>query len=776
MTDKIEPIYLRYIYDGLNNESIHPQNASALPDGFVSMYEEAFDDSLPFSVRQKLIKIFELWALLKKEVSFSFVANILEIEEKEIKEVVLTYSKWFNCPEPGKYIIFHERLRMYIIERVNNNIIIELLNSICNQLNNESEYLDLYKLDHQIVLSYFENEKYDLIKNTILEIEYNQTDSKDLYSAKKRWFKNASILSGYFKDYTFIKTLHLKYNEFISPQISLEDDWQIFESNGVDFLLDKAESFFSNKSAAYLYLCYFLHLVLQEDILNINNKKSVSLLVNRLNQIQANLNSEEDYLLNKRYFFYLNDILLKNGFPILESDKGLDGFPSQMTEDGFSGNFDYGFNENNKVIYFGDEDRKISKIKNLLISSFRMIGGIPNSLETATKVIDRILMLQIEGDIKSIESFLNIVRKKVLNSESKFWDDLLNYDSFVFEVFKLVSINESKYNFNSWRHLFICSPKMWQQNISFWLMLVDINFEGDIDELYRIYRYGSNEMAFEDKYIIDEFSFVSFVLSLNDRNFEMPSLIKKMLPIILNKNYYNHAIDTLSSSYLLGSINEKKIDLINSFFYKNDLLSSNIYIHQICYLLSEKIGFLDLIDFVYYDYHLQSDVTENYIWSWEIINAIKNKKNTGELLNYLLGGFEIYIKIMGKYSLDEINNPEDCPKENKWKIEWWVMCNIYACIIEVFKDEKDSLDYFIKTIENIYLNNGFDSSINLKIGLERYSTYRKIRNRKQENNYEYTLHQNTQNQLFLFKDNMYNKQIISKIAGSIKSGNLNIKN
>ena len=42
--NKIEPTYLRYIYDGLNKGSINSQNASSLPNGFIGLFEEAFSN------------------------------------------------------------------------------------------------------------------------------------------------------------------------------------------------------------------------------------------------------------------------------------------------------------------------------------------------------------------------------------------------------------------------------------------------------------------------------------------------------------------------------------------------------------------------------------------------------------------------------------------------------------------------------------------------------------------------------------------------------------
>ena len=131
---------------------------------------------------------------------------------------------------------------------------------------------------------------------------------------------------------------------------------------------------------------------------------------------------------------------------------------------------------------------------------------------------------------------------------------------------------------------------------------------------------------------------------------------------------------------------------------------------------------------------------------------------------------------MGQFSLDEIKHPDDCPPENKWKVEWWVMSNFYSSICEVFKNEEKNLEIFKNAVESIFLANGYDSNINLKEGIDRYSIYRKERVDNRGFNFEYYLHQNPKHYLMIFKDNMNNKEIISKIAGSIKSGNLNLKN
>lgn len=74
---QLEPTYLRFIYDGLVKGSNHPENAAELPEGLIGLYEEAFDERTSVIERQKLLQRFAIWALLKKEVSAAFVAEVL---------------------------------------------------------------------------------------------------------------------------------------------------------------------------------------------------------------------------------------------------------------------------------------------------------------------------------------------------------------------------------------------------------------------------------------------------------------------------------------------------------------------------------------------------------------------------------------------------------------------------------------------------------------------------------------------------------------------------
>ena len=119
----LEPTYLRYIYDGLVKGSIHPENAAELPEGLIGLYEEAFDERTSVIERQKLLQRFAIWALLKKEVSAAFVSEVLGETEDDIQEFISTYSAWFNSPESGKYQLYHERLKVYLLQKMSEDSI-----------------------------------------------------------------------------------------------------------------------------------------------------------------------------------------------------------------------------------------------------------------------------------------------------------------------------------------------------------------------------------------------------------------------------------------------------------------------------------------------------------------------------------------------------------------------------------------------------------------------------------------------------------------------------
>ena len=156
----LEPTYLRYVYDSLNKGSLNAENAAALPRGFIGLYEQEFTQKTPVDKRKKVLNKLVLWALFKGPVSANFAAAVLELEEEQMKDFVDTYSSWFNSPESGKYQLYHERLRVYLLQKLkaeeiqslNEKLISFLEDAIKQAKGKEDEYYALAHLHQHMVL------------------------------------------------------------------------------------------------------------------------------------------------------------------------------------------------------------------------------------------------------------------------------------------------------------------------------------------------------------------------------------------------------------------------------------------------------------------------------------------------------------------------------------------------------------------------------------------------------------------------------------------------
>ena len=151
--NQIEPTYLRYVYDGLLKGSISPNNPTSLPIGFIGLFEDEFPSSMPLVERMSILNRLAIWALLKGPVSIEMVAGVLNEHPDNTKALVDTYSKWFNSPEPGKYVLYHDRLRAYLLQKLSDHEVQDLNEKLIRYLENvlNSEGLneaESYALQH----------------------------------------------------------------------------------------------------------------------------------------------------------------------------------------------------------------------------------------------------------------------------------------------------------------------------------------------------------------------------------------------------------------------------------------------------------------------------------------------------------------------------------------------------------------------------------------------------------------------------------------------------
>ena len=130
----LDPSYIRSIRDGILNGNIEPNNQEALPDGLVGLYDkELFPPAMKWKERKETLHFFLVFALAQKEISADFAASILgdewfnsynndeTIEEKRLQKVndlIQLHSKRFSSAGGGKYRLYHERFRLYILQKV----------------------------------------------------------------------------------------------------------------------------------------------------------------------------------------------------------------------------------------------------------------------------------------------------------------------------------------------------------------------------------------------------------------------------------------------------------------------------------------------------------------------------------------------------------------------------------------------------------------------------------------------------------------------------------
>ena len=150
---QLEPTYLRYVYDGLDKGSINSNNPTSLPIGFIGLFEDEFPSSMPLGERMYLLNRLAIWALLKGPVSIEMTTEVLKEEPDSTKALIERYSKWFNTPEPGKYVLYHDRLRTYLLQKLSdfeinelNEILIEFLESALEKV--DGSEAELYALEY----------------------------------------------------------------------------------------------------------------------------------------------------------------------------------------------------------------------------------------------------------------------------------------------------------------------------------------------------------------------------------------------------------------------------------------------------------------------------------------------------------------------------------------------------------------------------------------------------------------------------------------------------
>lgn len=188
---KLEPSYLRYVHDQLSSGLLSPENAAALPQGFIGIYEQEFSQNISIDKRQHLLNHLATWALFKGPVSAAFASNILKVSEGEIKDLIDRYSSWFNSPESGKYQLYHERLRVFILQKLNDKEIQTRNEQIISYLESTVKQADGSE-DEKYALQFLHNH---MALESMLEVDYERLHN--YVNQESLWERQIKVSKGY---------------------------------------------------------------------------------------------------------------------------------------------------------------------------------------------------------------------------------------------------------------------------------------------------------------------------------------------------------------------------------------------------------------------------------------------------------------------------------------------------------------------------------------------------------------------------------------------------
>ena len=274
---KLEPTYLRYVYDRLDDGQLSSDNASALPHGFIGLFESEFPSDISVVERQDLLRRLSLWALFKGAVSTHLASEILEEDEEDTKTLIDTYSKWFNSPEPGKYILYHDRLRSYFLQKLSSHELQflneKLISHLEAKLKDDSvdeaqEYALAYLATHMAIESQLDN-NYDRLHDFVNQEELWKRQVR--VSKEYKWSQQAvqyGIKEGA-RRHQEMNTLTSTVNSVQLMQEEQKSSQQILDLlNGGDYqtALDRALSFKEeNRFVIYLLMIHELTIGISKD-------------------------------------------------------------------------------------------------------------------------------------------------------------------------------------------------------------------------------------------------------------------------------------------------------------------------------------------------------------------------------------------------------------------------------------------------------------------------------------------------------------------------------
>ena len=503
----LDPTYLRYIFDNLLKGSVHPDNASELPDGLIGLYEDAFEERTSVVERQKLLQRFAIWALLKKEVSAAFVAEVLGDAKDEIQNFISTYSAWFNSPESGKYQLYHERLKVYLLQKMSEGEINDLHEKLTSRLEqaieeqkaDEFEWYGLEFLGYHYSIE-SKSTKDPKVANAIFNLFYEFQSSKKILKRQKR-------LSNSYK--------WSKVNLHLLSELGLIfKSFKILNISDIACEIHKEEYDIIEKLEKILIDGNYNHAI---DLISELQADELELIEIKIYHLLFMLFSCEDENGIKNVILILEDLLSKNAGELFDFEEDLllyIGEPSSLIFSICTKIERFGFSSNFIIQSCNDwESREfLSYSKNNLIDIRSIIDAIKSVIIKRNSDFYS-FNIEFEKPEKFIDynSCLNTL--KLLESQQKFNDEA--------EVFHYFISNKGEFNFTNAYSLVKCFQSFKFQNLKdilidvFWgILILDLDL---IDWIFAISNSVTlNRLTLTDSEVLYEISSISQSMKILD--------------------------------------------------------------------------------------------------------------------------------------------------------------------------------------------------------------------------------------------------------------------
>ena len=320
--NQLEPTYLRFVYDGLKKGSLNSQNSSSLPNGFIGLFEQEFSADISMFDRRAILTKLGFWALFKGAVSSEMASLIFNESEDNTKALIDEYSKWFNSPSTGKYSLYHDRLRTYLLQKLGNHELKELNEKLISYLeksleDNKGDESEIYALEHlsthMLVESQLNNNYkrfHDYVNKKVLwprqistSKEYKWSQNGVQQSIKEAARRHNEIDS--------IKSSVNSVNIYREEQNSIENILTFFYNSDFQIAIERLKRIEIDNR--YKLSIFLLNEILSKSNNNIKERTELcSLIINSIKEI--NPTKINNYFWNKDFpvkLMYKNHLILK---------------------------------------------------------------------------------------------------------------------------------------------------------------------------------------------------------------------------------------------------------------------------------------------------------------------------------------------------------------------------------------------------------------------------------------------------------------------------------